>query len=461
MELKKNMENKFTVWTNVMWFCLGVGAVILFAIATTPAHAQAATLYNSGSGTTTGNLSSSNYQYIGTGYNGAISNIYIYGDRRVSDGTNIRVDIFRCPTYDSNASSLTGCTGSDLDLDSSLFSSYTNPNGIGYQYKITGALLASEWGQEIILLPDYHYYVSYNFASSTVNHIYTNYDSSFGWLDNEDNQADLSLAIEGTGFFGGSYIYNKSPIGAYGTNTLDIGYYYNLAPSENVVSMELRLISSTNGTVMVDIPFVSNTGSTTLTMYAPGDSYNAQIWFTNNLGYEYTCAGCNWSFTVVGGIVNDVLLFGTSTLQDLVNQGGLGTTTMGSQYECGNFLEGNFDLGSCIGSMITNLFAIAEDALYDPFKKVFNFLKALPIFAPIVNFSEYISFVGENYTATTSEDNLTFAYNQMNASNSVVVQWDDVSNLSIVQYMRDTVGWLIYLVIFLFMGLFVINMFKN
>jgi len=435
MELKKNMENKFTVWTNVMWFCLGVGAVILFAIATTPAHAEASTLYNSGFGTTTSTgFSHASAQYIGSGYSGVISDLYVYGDRLVNDSSDVVFAIYRCATYKDRGGDLDDpdCDEMTGSIDSSLIGGYSNPVGSGYQYRIESVLLNLEWEDFVILLPDYHYYIGYDFASSTVRMPYTTYDSSFGWYGTENSFEDRSLAVEGTGFLGTSYIYNKTPVGQVATNTVDIGFYYNLAPYEDVTEMELRLSATGYSTVILPISFGSNVGSTTNTMFVPAGIWTASVWFTGQNGAvtEWTCTTCSWQFSVLAGF----------------NGGGTGTSTIIWDDETlGNLLE---------AGAISTTSAIQQSGDY--FQQMINALTNVGLI-PMANQAKEL--FGTVFTQTNTEipqreNTLTLGYHEMNASNSVTVDLDQVNNLWIVSTMREMLGWLLYLSIALALILF-------
>jgi len=166
---------------------------------------------------------------------------------------------------------------------------------------------------------------------------------------------------------------------------------------------------------------------------------------TNSDDYTWTCGTCSWTFTAVGSIYQDVLLWGTSTTQDLINMGALSTSTLGTQYQCGNFLEGNFDLGTCIGSMLSNLFGLANDALTEPATNAYNQIIALPIFTGIQSSGTLFRNWASSTVATSSDDQLSLAYNEMGASNTVTILWDDVSELSIIQQIRGYMSWLLYL----------------
>jgi len=430
MELKKNMENKFTVWTNVMWFCLGVGAVILFAIATTPAHAQASTLYNSGFGTTT--TTADNFQYIGTGYSGVISDLYIYGDRYVNDTSNINFEIYRCSSYEDSENSADNCPSKQGTLDSSLISGYSNPIGSGYQYRINSVLLGIEWDDYVILLPDYHYYIRYDFASTTVKVPYTTFDSSFGWRNEELSFEDASLAIEGTGFLGTSYVYNKTPIGQVATNSVDIGFYYNLAPYEDVTGMELRLSATGYSTVILPISFGSNVGSTTNTLFVPAGIWTASVWFTGQNGAvtEWTCTTCSWQFSVLagfngGGTGTSTLIWDDQTVGDLLEAGAISTTSAIQQ--SGDYFQ----------QMINALTNVGLIPMANQAKELFGTV-----------------FTQTNTEIPQRENTITLGYHEMNASNSVTVDLDQVNNLWIVSTMREMLGWLLYLSIALALILF-------
>jgi len=448
MELKKNMENKFTVWTNVMWFCLGVGAVILFAIATTPTHAQAQVVIKGNDIGTTSISGVDKAQYLGTNFNGVITEINTFYDK--ATGSPYSIYIFQCDTYndDPTLSQLnSGCT-QGFDVRAELGYSSLDPtfisNGV-YKFTWSSIDLTSQLdGQALILLPLKHVYLWIDVPSSS-NIVGTNYNSIDGWWGEETNNEDARFIVKGTSFIGPSYIYNKQPTGIYATSTVPISYYYALAPSDNVVQMELRLSQAGYSTVIAPITYTQNTGSTTQTFNMPSGNWTASVWFTNTNGYEWTCTTCSWTFTVIGSIYDDVLLWGTSTVSDLVNLGAISTSTLGSQYQCGSFGAGNFDLGSCLASVFGNIFGLASNALTEPATNAYNSIIALPIFSGVQQTGTLFSNWSSSTVATSSADTLTLAYNEMGASNTVTVLWDDVSNLSIVQEARGFLSWLLYL----------------
>lgn len=433
------MENKFTVWTNVMWFCLGVGAVILFAIATTPSHAHAQsalqTLYNSGVATTTSNsIDENNYQYIGNGFNGVISDLYIYGDRLVNDTTNIDFNIVRCSVYKSGNSGMNDaeCDEKSGSIDSSLIGGYPNPVGAGYQYRIESTLLNLEWDDFVIMFPDYHYYISYDFSSSTVQMPISTYDMSSGWVNSETSFIDRSLALEGSGFLGSSYIYNKSPVGQLATNTIPISFYYSLAPHENVTGMELRLSAQGYSTVVRDVPFVSNLGSTTDSIWMPAGIWTASVWFTGQNGAveQWTCTTCSWQFSVLagfngGGTGTSTIIWDENTLGELLEAGAISTSTA---------IESSGDFFQQMINGLTNIGLV-------PLAK-----QSTELFGDV--------FQQTNEEIPERENTITFAYNEMNASNSVTVDLNQVEELWIVSTMREMLGWLLYLSIALALILF-------
>lgn len=431
-----------------MWFCLGVGAVILFAIATTPTHAQAQTVIKEQTvGTTT--FTGAQYKVIslGNNYSGAITDIYTY----VASSTNseIAIRIYKCDSFEGNeptTSTLNGsaCTYEQADWDSDLLDTIPNPYGTGYQNHWTGIDLTTDLtSNSLVLLPNKYYYLAiYGWNEAGVKGANWNVDPGAGPTDK-----DYAYRILGATFLGPSYIYNKLPVGIYASSTVPVSFYYALAPSDNVASMELRLSQVGYTTVTLPISYSGNTGSSTNTFNMPTGNWTASIWFTNTNGYEWTCTTCSWTFTVVGSIYDDILIAGTTTIQEWVNSGVVSTSSLGTQYQCGNFLEGNFDLGSCFGSMLTNIFGLTSNALADPARDAYNQIINLPIFTSIQQTGTLFRNWSSSTVATSSSDSLTLGYSQLNASNSVTILWDDVSEIPIVRQVRSAMGWLLYLTI--------------
>lgn len=450
------------IWTNLSWLIVGFSIAIIIGILTTPvyAHAQAIPLAEQKLGTSTETGAEYKIVPLGTNYSGAITEIYVY-TASTSEGSQIRIRLYKCDENQGDNPTATGlaldCTYEQTNWDAEFLSPIANPYGTGWQHKFSGIYLTTELTSNSLVLLNNKYYYLGIYGHNVGGVKKTNYVSNTNY--DTGGTHNFAFRILGTSFIGPSYIYNKSPTSLSASTTVPVSFYYALAPTDNVVKMELKLQKTGYSTVVTEIGFSSNTGSSTSTFTMPSGQWNASVWFTNTNGYTWKCDTCSWNFEVFGStITSDEVYLGSTTLNEWAESALISTGTISDDLNCGlaNFDDWGGCLYTSIFNAIGNLFGIKTVAQAFPtIEGAYNAMIDMEFLQPIWYGQNWAKSLATVTPATSSDDHLILTYDQLGASGTVNILWDDVSNLTPVRMMRDYAGDIMYFVLGLLMVSFV------